>query len=375
MANVRQLKDPTLLSIPLFREMICVALLAALGLAVAAPIHYSTVADEVFAKHDEDVLSLSTTNLDSVDTVNSSEISAAQLDHLPGVDTYMQTGYNVLPGTPEAGVRARIFDYDFNYAATLGDGMRYAIPALVNIDQTYNCAFGAIAESEVTTSFESTLTTQAKNFQGGYEDSSDVNVGIKYGPANVGVSKTITNAVMFGNSKASSEYKARSQYRETKTFSAQTTGRSYSMNLDYDAVVEADFNAEFVTAVKELGANPSFVDALDFYDRFGTHVLQRAMLGGVQQRSAYYSADATSETLESARSQTRDSSVNLFGFGIGSSQTEHSASYMYDENDVRFWRTDLELHGGNAGAETPGEYCQSIQDMSNPVVVTRSSIW
>ena len=35
--------------------MICVALLAALGLAVAAPIHYSTVADEISAKHDEDV--------------------------------------------------------------------------------------------------------------------------------------------------------------------------------------------------------------------------------------------------------------------------------------------------------------------------------
>lgn len=354
--------------------MICVALLAALGLAVAAPIHY-TVADEVIAKHDEDVLSLSTTSLDSAsfDAVNSSEISAAQLDHLPGVDTYMQQGYNVLPGTPEAAfVRARIFDFDFDYAATLGDGMRYAIPALVNIDQTYKCAFGAIAESEVTTSFESTLTTQASNFQGGYEDSSDVNVGIKYGPANVGVSKTITTAVMFGNSKASSEYKARSQYRETKTFSAQTKGRSYSMNLDYDAVVEADFSAEFVTAVKELGAAPSFVDALDFYDRFGTHVLQRATLGGVQQRSAYYSADASSETLESARTQTRDSSVNLFGFGIGSSQTEHSASYMYDTNDVRFWRTDWELHGGNAGAETQGEYCQSIQDMSNPVVVGRT---
>jgi len=48
----RQLKDPTSPLDPTFREMICVALLAALGLAVAAPIHY-TVADEVFAKHDE----------------------------------------------------------------------------------------------------------------------------------------------------------------------------------------------------------------------------------------------------------------------------------------------------------------------------------
>jgi hypothetical protein len=131
-----------------------------------------------------------------------------------------------------------------------GDVQHYKYPdKIMTWDFAGQCTSKAEAEREFSSSFESSLKSQARSFSNGYEQETDISLEVPIKGATVGAESTVRTAALFGRSSASEDYKSRAEVGETKSFSVETRGALYKLAFRKDQIDQSYLNNIFIDDV------------------------------------------------------------------------------------------------------------------------------
>jgi hypothetical protein len=312
------------------------------------------------------------------------------VDRLPGIVGVFANGLDVTRGTfdPELLQRSRVLNYTWNNMDSVDlHGKKWLIPDEVTIGPIGTCNANDVRGWNSASSYDSFLKTTGSAWSAGFDQKVDLGIeaDIPDSPLKVSASTTVENAINFGKSKGSSDYKSHQQEVQSQYTKFYSQNRLYKATILKPDLSDSSFAPSFKKAVIELSRTLSQAlmtaaaarDAVnDFYDDWGTHIAGEATLGGELSVEAYASAGLNSEGFQQYNHESETSGIKFWFIDAQKSSASTTDTKGADGKSYKISRSALVVRGGDPACISGGEFCESVNNLSQytPVVLAYAKL-
>jgi len=304
------------------------------------------------------------------------EVNTQRTEDAPNL--YQVTfGYNMLSGKSppqqhQENIGMKLFDLTRNSGVSNGYKKYSEIGFIQSMG---DCSFKIQSSSNYWSRSQSSLSFQSSSNSNGFDKKTDLSVEVPAGPATVGAKTTTRDALVFGNSKDSSEAFEKESSGYTHSISSTHEQGLYRVALNYDNIDTWTKSLKF--ACEELGNKPTVVQVLRFFKKYGTHGLKSATFGKQCSKTLWIEGGHTSDYYQTLHSTTSNKVLGMAWASSNDSKSNTNGNSEKNLNGFEYLESNVQCKGELKRNSSCDEHLLKGTDRNAPVIIDWSlkPIW
>jgi len=287
--------------------------------------------------------------------------TADSIPKLPGV-SWLTKSYNMMSGTDlsdKVDGAFDIFEWSWDPERTTDGDLVYLVPKEMSIPaMNLQCMVSVSSKSVKKCTSYTNIDEQVTERSLGFDEKVSLGVDVE----GITAGTNIENSLMFGRSKTTINAFSKEQDSFTESFKLGASAKLYGTRMNWFGITFLD---SFHHALKIVEKNPTNITFIEFFQEYGTHVLNSAKFGASCHETSFMRSAHESTDYSHFKESVKTDRLSYLFWSLSSSHIHKKNESGTTSYGVQYSFDDIQC----SGEVMVDNICESITGKSNAPTV------